>query len=62
MEDIQRVARPVLRHRILTNYSAQAEGISPDDIIDRLLQVVPLHPNQALNDGGVPEVVSSNEG
>ncbi|MDG2148366.1 MAG: MoxR family ATPase [Planctomycetota bacterium] len=62
MEDIQRVARPVLRHRILTNYSAQAEGISPDDIIDRLLQVVPLHPNQALDDGGVPEVVSSNEG
>jgi MoxR-like ATPase len=62
MEDIQRVARPVLRHRILTNYSAQAEGISPDDIIDRLLQVVPLHPNQVLNDGGVPAVVSSNEG
>jgi len=61
MEDIQRVARPVLRHRILTNYSAQAEGISPDDIIDRLLQVVPLHPNQALNDGGVPAVVSSSE-
>ncbi len=62
MEDIQRVARPVLRHRILTNYSAQAEGISPDDIIDRLLQAVPLHPNQSLHDGGVPEVVSSNEG
>ena len=61
MEDIQRVARPVLRHRILTNYSAQAEGITSDDIIDRLLQTVPLHPNQALNDGGVPEVVSSSE-
>jgi MoxR-like ATPase len=62
MEDIQRVARPVLRHRILTNYSAQAEGISPDLIIDRLLKDVPLHPSQALSDGGVPEVVSSNEG
>jgi len=61
MEDIQRVARPVLRHRILTNYSAQAEGITSDDIIDRLLKVVPLHPNQTLNDGGVPEVVTSNE-
>jgi MoxR-like ATPase len=61
MEDIQRVARPVLRHRILTNYSAQAEGITSDNIIDRLLQVVPMHPNQALNEGGVPEVVTSNE-
>ncbi len=62
MEDIQRVARPVLRHRILPNYSAQAEGITSDDIIDRLLQAVPLHPKQALNDGGVPAVVSSSEG
>jgi MoxR-like ATPase len=62
MEDIQRVARPVLRHRILTNYSAQAEGISPDHIIDRLLDAVPLHPNQALNDGGVPAVVTPAEG
>ena len=62
MEDIQRVARPVLRHRILTNYSAQAEGIRPDDIIDRLLETVSLHPTQANNDGGLPEVVGSSNG
>jgi MoxR-like ATPase len=62
MEDIQRVARPVLRHRILTNYSAQAEGIRPDDIIDRLLETVSLHPTQAMNDGGLPEVVGTTEG
>jgi MoxR-like ATPase len=59
IEDIQRAARPVLRHRILTNYSAQAEGIRPDDIIDRLLQAVPVHPTQAYNDGGLPKVVGS---
>jgi len=57
IEDIQRAARPVLRHRILTNYAAQAEGIRPDDIIDRLLQAVPVHPSKAMNDGGLPEVV-----
>src|SRR5262249_31461343 len=51
IEDIQRAARPVLRHRILTNYAAQAEGIRPDDIIDRLLQAVPVHPSKAMNDG-----------
>jgi len=62
MEDIQRVARPVLRHRILTNYSAQAEGIRPEDIIDRLLETVSLHPTQAMNDGGLPEVVGTSEG
>ncbi|MHC5212047.1 MAG: AAA family ATPase [Planctomycetota bacterium] len=59
IEDIQRAARPVLRHRILTNYSAQAEGIRSDDIIDRLLQAVPVHPTQAHNDGGLPKVVGS---
>ena len=59
IEDIQRAARPVLRHRILTNYSAQAEGIRPDDIIDRLLEAVPAHPTPALNDGGLPRVVGS---
>jgi MoxR-like ATPase len=59
IEDIQRAARPVLRHRILTNYSAQAEGIQPDDIIDRLLETVPVHPTTAVNDGGLPRVVGS---
>ena len=59
IEDLQRAARPVLRHRILTNYSAQAEGIRPDDIIDRLLEAVPAHPTPALNDGGLPRVVGS---
>ena len=58
MEDIQRAARPVLRHRILTNYAAQAEGITPDTIIERLLATVPVHPTPNLNDGGLPRVVA----
>ena len=40
--DIQALAHPVLRHRVLTNFRAEAEGISPDAIIDRLLKHVPL--------------------
>ena len=40
--DIQALAHPVLRHRVLTNFRAEAEGISPDTIIDRLLKHVPL--------------------
>ncbi|MDP6380732.1 MAG: MoxR family ATPase [Phycisphaerae bacterium] len=41
LEDIRAVAPPVLRHRILTNFNAEAEGISTDDIIERLLEDVP---------------------
>ena len=36
-EDVRALARPVLRHRIQVNFSAEAEGIGSDDIVDRLL-------------------------
>ncbi|RUL82219.1 MoxR family ATPase [Tautonia sociabilis] len=40
LDDIRKVAVPVLRHRISTNFQAQAEGLSPDDLITRLVQEV----------------------
>ncbi len=39
-EDIRAVAYPVLRHRILTNFNAEAEGIKSDEIITRLIESV----------------------
>jgi MoxR-like ATPase len=39
-EDIRAVAKPVLRHRIILNFAAQAERISTDDIIDQLIEHV----------------------
>jgi MoxR-like ATPase len=39
-EDIDVVAYPVLRHRILTNFNAEAEGIKPDWIVRRLIETV----------------------
>ena len=41
-EDIRALAHPVLRHRILTNFHAQSEGITSDALIDRLLEAVPM--------------------
>jgi MoxR-like ATPase len=40
-DDIRAVALPVLRHRIRTNFNADAEGITPDSIISRLVQSLP---------------------
>ncbi len=37
-EDIRAMVRPVLRHRIFTNFNADAEGVDADQIIDRLLK------------------------
>ena len=41
MEDLQAVAKPVLRHRIVTNFNAEADGVTPDDVIDRLIESTP---------------------
>jgi len=38
-DDIRAVAHPVLRHRVLTNFNAEAAGISSDRIVDQLLEV-----------------------
>jgi MoxR-like ATPase len=40
-EDIRALAHAVLRHRVLVNFRAEAEGITPDVIVDRLLKHVP---------------------
>ncbi len=41
-EDVHAVAHEVLRHRVLLSYEAEAEGVRPDRVIDRLLDLVPL--------------------
>src|SRR5919197_2006175 len=49
VEDIQTLAYPVFRHRILTNFHAESEGIKSEDIVKRLLDVVPP-PKSGLKD------------
>jgi MoxR-like ATPase len=41
-EDIRALAHPVLRHRVLTNFHAQSEGVTSDMLVDRLLDAVPM--------------------
>ena len=41
VEDIIAVAKPVLRHRIAPNFAAQAEGVTSDTIIEKLLETIP---------------------
>jgi MoxR-like ATPase len=42
IEDVQKVAEPVLRHRVSTNFQAQAEGMTPEDLIARLIEKIPV--------------------
>jgi MoxR-like ATPase len=44
VNDIRKVAVPVLRHRLSTNFQAQAEGLKTEDVIDRLVAEIPEPP------------------
>jgi len=40
LEDVRKIAAPVLRHRVLLNFQAEADGVDPDLVIGRLLEAV----------------------
>src|SRR5204863_739503 len=46
-QDIKDIAYPVLRHRLVTTFHADAEGITTDHIVERLLKEIPLPQEQA---------------
>jgi len=60
-EDVLAVARPVLRHRIITNFNAEAEGIKADDIVKRLADLIPHDASRLDKSGKLPEVFKSAE-
>lgn len=58
-EDVLAVARPVLRHRIITNFNAEAEGVKSDDIVDRLAELIARDPGRAGKSSKLPEIFKS---
>jgi len=58
-EDIRAVALPVLRHRIMTNFNAEAEGIRPDEIIRRLCQLIPEQAHGQSDGDKLPQLFGS---
>ncbi len=59
LQDVKAIAHPVLRHRIVTNFSAEAEGVSSDKIVDRLLEVVPAKEAELEKDAALPKVTGA---
>jgi MoxR-like ATPase len=58
-DDIRTVAGPVLRHRIITNFNAEAEGLKSDDIVKRLIKVTPVDEHEAEQSGKLPKIFKS---
>jgi MoxR-like ATPase len=61
-DDVRAVAKPVLRHRIITNFNAEADGIRSDDVIDRLADRIQADPDGDTTGGRMPRVFKTAAG
>ncbi len=58
-DDIQALAKPVLRHRLVVNFAAESEGVTQDDIVDKLLDETPTKEDELSRDARFQEIFSS---
>ena len=58
-EDIQALARPVFRHRLVMNFTAESEGVTPDDVVDRLLETTPTREDELTRDPRFQKIFAS---
>ena len=58
-EDIQALAQPVLRHRIVVNFAAESDGITSDDVIQQLIEATPTKEDELTNDARSQKIFAS---
>ncbi len=58
-QDIQYLAKPVLRHRLNVNFAAESDGIRSDDVIDRILENTPTEQDELLRDARFQKIFAS---
>ena len=58
-EDIQALAKPVLRHRLVVNFAAQSDGVTADDIVERLVAATPTKEDELTSDARFQKIFAS---
>jgi len=58
-DDIQALVKPVLRHRLVINFAAESEGITQDDIVDKLLAITPVKEDELTKDARFQKIFAS---
>jgi MoxR-like ATPase len=58
-EDIQALAKPVLRHRLVLSFTAESDGVTPDDLIDRIVSVTPTREDELTSDARFQKIFAS---
>ncbi len=59
VEDIQELAKPVLRHRMVVNFAAESEGITSDNVIDRIIAATPTTEDELSRDARFQKIFAS---
>jgi MoxR-like ATPase len=59
VDDIQALSGPVLRHRILTNFTAASEGVTPDTVVQRLIKSTPSREGELTRDPRFQKIFAS---
>jgi len=57
--DIQALAKPILRHRLVLSFTAQSEGVTADDLIDRIVLVTPTKEDELTSDTRFQKIFAS---
>jgi MoxR-like ATPase len=58
-DDIQALAKPVLRHRLVINFAAESEGVTPDSIVDKILETTPTKEDELTSDARFQKIFAS---
>jgi MoxR-like ATPase len=58
-EDIQALAKPVLRHRLVLSFTAESEGVAADDLIERILAITPTREDELTRDARFQKIFAS---
>ena len=58
-EDIQTLAKPVLRHRLVLNYTAQSDGVTSDQVVDRIISNTPIREDELTGDARFQKIFAS---
>jgi len=58
-EDIQALAKPVLRHRLVLSFTAESEGIAPDQLVERIVSTTPAREDELSRDARFQKIFAS---
>ena len=58
-EDVRAIAKPVLRHRLVLSFTAESEGVTPDDLVERIVAITPTREDELSRDARFQEIFAS---